>query len=433
MTMNLMIVYAKCAGLDVHKKFVVACRLIVDELGQVHKALRQFSTMTDDLEALADWLAAGGVTHVAMESTGVYWQPVYNILEGRFEIFLVNAQAVKRMPGRKTDIKDAEWLATLMQHGLLQASFIPQREQRELRDLTRYRLSLVKERQRFANRLQKVLEDANLKLAAVATDIQGVSAQAILRALLAGQTDPQLLAELAKGRLRSKQNDLERALHGRLREHHRFMLAELLTQLDFLDEQIEKIEQRIEAKLAEMPPFEAAVRLLDSLPGVNRHLAMAILAEIGVDMSRFPSDRHITAWAGVAPGNNQTGGKQRSGKTRHGNPYLKRALVLAAHAAAHTKHTYLRSLYYRLAARRGKPRAAVAVGRTILQMAYHMLKNGEFYRELGESYLDQFDRERTAKRLVKRLQALGFMVSVKEQSAAGVEGQALSPPQPLAV
>jgi transposase len=429
----MIIVYPHCVGLDVHKKFVTACRLTLDEQGQTHQTLRQFSTMTDDLEALADWLAEGQVTHVAMESTGVYWQPVHNILEERFEVFLVNARAVKRMPGRKTDIKDAEWLATLMQHGLLQASFIPKREQRELRDLTRYRFSLVKERQRFANRLQKVLEDANIKLAAVATDIQGVSAQAILRALLAGEQDQHVLADLAKGRLRHKQHDLERAVNGRLREHHHFMLTELLTQLDFLEQQIDKVEQRIEAKLAGMPAFEAAVRLLDSIPGINRQLAITILAEIGVDMSRFPSDRHITAWAGVAPGNNQTGGKQRSGKVRKGNPYLKRALVLGAHAAARTKHTYLRSLYYRLAARPGKSRAAVAVGRTILQMAYHMLKNGEFYRELGESYLDQFDRERTAKRLVKRLQALGFIVSVKEQFVSQVEAQALPPPLPSAV
>lgn len=432
--MKMETVYPNCAGLDVHKKFVMACRLTVDEQGHTHSEMRSFSTMTDDLEALAVWLVEAGVTHVAMESTGVFWQPIYNILEERFEIFLVNAQAIKRMPGRKTDVKDAEWIATLMQHGLLQRSFIPDRDQRELRDLTRYRQSLVQERNRFANRLQKVLEDTNLKLSSVATDIQGVSAQAILQALLEGQEDPKVLAELAKGRMRNKREELERALKGQLREHHRFLLGDLLVHLDFLDEQIAKVEERIEAKLSQMPPFQEAVRLLDTIPGVNRPLATLIVAEIGVDMSRFPSDRHLTAWAGMAPGNNETGGKQRSGKTRKGNKYLKRGLVLAAHSAARKKHNYLRSLYYRLKSRRGQQRAAVAVGRTILQMAYHMIRNGQEYRELGENYLDQVDRERTAKRLVRRLQVLGYIVNVKDQTAmaeASISSTS-APPLPFA-
>ncbi len=276
------VVYPNCAGLDVHKKFVTVCRLTVDKQGEVQKELREYSTMTADLQAMADWLAEGGVTHVAMESTGVYWHPINNILEGRFEIFLVNAQAVKRMPGRKTDLKDAEWLATLMQHGLLQRSFIPDRQQRELRELARYRLSLVQERSRFASRLQKVLEDTNIKLAAVATDMQGVSAQAMIRALIQGEADPKVLAGLAKGRMRKKQAELERALVGQLTEHHRFMLNELLDQLDVLDQQIAKIEGRIEEQLAQMPPFRAAVILLDTLPGVDHQLAIAIVAEIGV-------------------------------------------------------------------------------------------------------------------------------------------------------
>ena len=413
--MSVPMIYPNCAGLDVHKKFVTACRMTVDEHGQTHQELCEFSTMTDELEALAAWLLEGGVTHVAMESTGVYWQPIYNILEGRFELYLVNAQAIKRMPGRKTDMKDAEWIATLMQHGLLQRSYIPARDQRELRDLTRYRLSLVDERNRFANRLQKVLEATNIKLASVATDIQGVSAQAILRALLAGQTDTQALTELARGRLRQKQDELARALKGNLTEHHRWLLTELLVQMDFLEEQIEKVEQRIEDKLAQMPPFLEAVRLLDTIPGVDRHLSIMIVAEIGVDMGRFPSDRHIAAWAGVAPGNNRTGGKQRSSKARQGNKYLKRCLALAAHGASRKKDSYLRSLYYRLAAHRGKARASVAVGHSILQMAYHMLRRGEPFREMGANYLDQLDRTRTARRLVKRLEALGFLVIVKDQ------------------
>lgn len=373
--------------------------------------------MTDDPEELADWLAEGSVTHVAMESTGVFWQPIYNILEERFEIFLVKAQSIKRIPGRKTDMKDAEWIATLMQHGLLQRSFIPNRDQRELWDLTRYQRSLIQERSRFTNRLQKVLEDTNIKLTSVATDLQGVSAQTILRALIGGQEDPQLLADMACGRMRNKRKELERALTGRMREHHRFLLAELLTQIDFLDEQIAKVEEHIDAKLALMPPFQEAVRLLDTIPGVNQHLGILIVAEIGVDMSRFPSDRHLASWAGVASGNNETGGKQRSGRTRQGNKYLKRALALAAHGTTRKKHNYLRSLYYRLASRRGKPKATIAVGRTILQMAYHMLQRGEEYRELVESYFDHFDRERTAKRLIKRLQTLGYIVDVKDQIA----------------
>jgi transposase len=432
----LKLVYPNCVGLDVHKKFVVACRLTVDGRSDTHPESRTFSTMTDDLQALATWLVEGQVTHVAMESTGVYWQPIYNILEDRFELFLVNAQSIKRMPGRKTDMKDAEWIATLMQHGLLQRSYIPNRQQRELRDLTRYRQSLVQERSRFANRLQKVLEGTNIKLASVATDMQGVSAQAMLRELINGQDDPKVLAGLAKGRLRKKQAELERALVGKVTEHHRFMLSDLLVHLDFLDEQLDQLATRMEEKLAQIPAYQEAVRLLDTIPGVDRQLAILIVSEIGVDMSRFPSDRHLTAWAGVAPGNNETGGKQRSGKARKGNKHLQRGLVLAAHAAARTKQTYLRSLYYRVATRRGKGRAAVAVGRTILQAAYHMLTRVVPYQELGANYLDQLDRERTAKRLLKRLQALGFEVTVKDQSGTAVATEVQTTtkqPLPLAV
>ena len=429
----LTMVYPNCAGLDVHKKFVVACRLVVDEQGNTLQELREFSTMTADLEHMAEWLSAGHCTHVAMESTGVYWQPIHNILEDRFEIFLVNAQSIKRMPGRKTDVKDAEWIATLMHHGLLQRSFIPCRAQRELRDLTRYRQSLVEERNRFANRLQKVLEGTNIKLSSVVTDIQGVSAKAMLRALLNGEEDPKVLVELARRRLRNKRAELERALVGRITACHRFMLSELLEQLDFLDKQVAEVEARIEEQLTQMPEYLAAIELLDTIPGVSRQLATMIVAEIGVDMSRFPSDRHLTAWAGVAPGNNETGGKRRSGKTRKGNRYLQRGLVLAARAAARKKHTYLRSLYHRLAARRGKSRAAVAVGRTILQAAYYMLKRGEVYHELGEHYLDRTDRERISRRLIKRLQALGFDVAVQDQTVqAGDDPHAPEPALPRA-
>lgn len=411
------VVYPNCAGLDVHKKCVTVCRLTVDGAGTLQQELRTFSTMTRALEGLAAWLAEGGCTHVAMESTGVYWQPLYNMLEGQFTVVLVNAQAIKRMPGRKTDVKDAEWLATVLQHGLVQGSFIPSREQRELRDLVRYRQSVVDERSRVVNRLQKVLEDANLKLASVVTDLHGVSAQAILRAVVAGEVKPQVLAELARGRLRAKRAELEQALVGQLREHHRFVLAELLTHLDELDEAIARLEARIEAGLGQLPGYEEAVRLLDTIPGVDRVLAILIVAEIGIDMSRFPSDRHLTAWAGVAPGNNESGGKQRSGKTRKGNRALRRGVTLAAHGAAHSQQTYLRALYYRLAARRGTSRAALAVGRTILQIAYHLIQRGETYHELGADYFDRRDVERTTKRLVHRLEALGFEVALTARPA----------------
>jgi transposase len=412
------IVYPKCAGIDVHKKFLTVTRIIGDGRKQRQVEARKSSTMMDDLEALAVWLGEGGVTHVAMESTGVFWQSVHNVLESRFTIYLVNAQAVKRMPGRKTDMRDAEWLATLMEHGLLQASFIPERAQRELRELTRYRQSLVEERSRFTNRLQKVLEGTHLKLSSVATNRQGVSAQAILRALLEGQSDPALLADLAQGSLRHKRDQLERALKGKLSAHQRFMLSELLVQVDFLDERIAALEAEIERHLAALPAFEQAVRLLDTIPGVNRMAAATIVAEMGVDMSRFPSDRHLTAWAGVAPGNNERGGKQLSGKARRGNKYLRRILTLVARAAAHTKDTYLRSLYYRLKTRRGASRAAMAVGRTILHMAYHIIQRAEAYHELGANYLDSLDKLQLAKRLVKRLEGLGFDVQAKDRDGA---------------
>ena len=424
-------VYPNAAGLDVHKKFVVACRLTVDAAGETQAESRKFSTLRDELVALADWLAEGRVTHVAMESTGVYWQPIYNVLEGRFELFVVNAQSIKRMSGRKTDMKDAEWIATLMQHGLLQRSFIPSRPQRAVRDLVRYRLSLVQEHSRFANRLHKVLEGTNLKLSSVITDLQGVSAQAILRQLLDGQTDPKTLAELAKGRLRLKRAELERALAGQITPMQHHLLADLLIHLDFLDEQISKQEAKLDEQLASMPEYAAVLPLLDSIPGVDRQLAILIVAEIGIDMSRFPSDRHLTAWAGVAPGNNETGGKSRATKTRKGNKYLRLGLVLAAHGAARTKNTYLRSLYYRLATHRGKGRAAMAVGRTILQMTYSMIVRQQPYRELGVTYLDQLDKVRTAKRLIQRLEALGFAVQVSERQpeSRSTPGNGQAPPR----
>jgi transposase len=404
------VIHERCAGLDVHKKTVVACMLT--PAGQ---ETRTFGTMTIDLLALSDWLLACGCTHVAMESTGDYWKPVFNLLEGSFEVLLVNAQHVKAVPGRKTDVHDAAWLAELLQFGLLRASFIPPVAQRELRDLTRYRSTFIRERATLVNRVQKLLEDANIKLAAVATDIMGVSGRSILAALVAGHTDPQALAELAKGRLRDKREQLVKALEGRVKPHHRFVLTELLCQVDSLDETM----GRFAARIAEISgPFEEAVALLDTLPGVARRAAEMIVAEIGIDMSRFPSAADLAAWAGVAPGNHESAGKRASGKTRKGNRLLRTVLTQVAHAAARTKGTYLAAQYRRLAARRGKKKAILAVAHSILVMSYYMLLRKEPYREAGADYFDTCRPEVTAKRLVKRLEALGYHVVIHQQPAA---------------
>ncbi len=404
------ILYPNCAGIDVHKQFLTVCRLHVDSQGHSHKETRTFGTMTSDLRALAAWLAEVGCTHVVMESTGVYWLPIYHVLEADFQVWVVNAQHIKRVPGRKTDVMDAEWLAQLLQRGLVNPSFVPPREQRALRDLVRYRQSLVEEQTRVSNRIEKVLEDANIKLAAVVTRLQGVSARAILHALLEGTGTPEQLADLAKGALRRKRDDLARALDGALQAQHTFLLTRLLAHLDFVDEELAAVEAEITAVVAALPAYQEAVERLDTIPGVNVQMATLIVAEIGVDMSRFPTDKQLTAWAGLAPGNNETGGKQRPARTRQGNKHLKRALVQAAQAAARTKDSYLRALYYRLKARRGPGRAAIAVARTILQIVYHMLRRGTTYQELGGDYFDRLNRDRTAKRLLHRLEHLGYDV-----------------------
>jgi transposase len=410
--------YPNCAGIDVHKKFLLVCRLHVDARGQPHKHIRKFDTMLGDLEALRDWLAETGTTHVVMESTGVYWQPVYNVLEDHFTTWLVNAKHVKNVPGRKTDVKDSEWLAQLLRAGLLQPSFIPDRPQRELRELVRYRLSLVEERHRVVNRIQKVLEDANIKLAAVASDIQGVSAQAMITALIQGEEDPAQLAALAQKRLRARSADLERALRGRVREHHRYLLRQLLGHLEFLDGEIGELEQHIEAVLQTMPPFLALIPKLDTIPGIARMTAITILAEIGIDMSRFATDKHLAAWAGLAPGNNETGGKAREAKTRKGNRYMRRILVQAAHAAEHTKGSYLRAMYHRIAKRRGEGRAALAVGHALLRIVYHVIARNEGYQELGADYLEQHNAAARIRYLTRELEKLNLQVTV--QPVAGV-------------
>jgi transposase len=405
------IVHKTCAGLDVHKKTVVAAIIVPGEQGGLRKEVRTFGSMTSDLLALSDWLMACEVSHVAMESTGEYWKPVFNILENNFEVLLVNAQHIKMVPGRKTDIKDSEWIAELLRHGLLRASFVPPLGQRELRDLTRSRSTFVRTRATLVNRVHKVLEGANIKLGSVASDVMGVSGRAMLAALVEGQSSPVEMAELARGRMRDKRELLAKALEGRVQAHHRFVLSELLAQIDNLDDTIDRFNQQIETYCR---PFEEAIILLDTIPGVGRETAEVIVSEIGTDMSRFPTANHLASWAGVAPGNNESAGKRRSGKTSTGNKVLGAALNQAAHAAACTKNTYLSAQYRRLAARRGKKKAIVALEHTILVMAYHMIQRNEPYHELGGNYFDNRRPEVTAKRLVKRLEQLGFSVALQQ-------------------
>ena len=439
------VIHERCAGLDVHKKTVTACCVYTRPDGHKEQETRTFGATTPDLCALLLWLREWGCSHAAMESTGEYWRPVWNILEGHLELVLVNARHTRAVPGRKTDVKDAEWLADLLRHGLLRGSFVPHREQRELRALTRQRDNLVRERVRVVNRVQKVLEDANIKLAAVATDVTGVSGRNILAALLAGQDDPAVLAELARGRLRNKRAELERALTGFVRAPHRFLLATHLAHLDFLDEQLELFNQEIAARMTPPAPepsapppdpapeeavateasdvvaplaWAEAVALLDTIPGVDQRLAEVIVAEVGTDMSRFPSAAHLAVWAGVAPGNNESAGKHYSGKTRPGNAALRKGLVQAAQGAKRTKGCYLREQFHRIAGRRGKKRATVAVAHSIIVIVYHMLTRREPYRELGGNYFDERQRGAVTNRLVRRLEKLGYEVALKEKPVA---------------
>jgi len=379
------------------------------------KEIREFGAMTKDLLALSDWLVGEGCTHVAMESTGVYWKPVYNILEGQFKLLVVNAQHLKAVPGRKTDVRDAEWIAQLLAHGLVRGSFVPPASVRELRELTRYRTSLVHDRARTLNRLQKVLEAANIKLASVVSDIDGVSARLMLEGLVAGQRDTEQLAGLAKGRLKEKHAQLVEALCCRLQPHQSFLIAEHLAQIDYLEGAIERLSAEIEDRLR---PFEQEIGWLDTIPGVNRRTAEVLWAETGGDMSRFATHRHLAAWAGMCPGNNESAGKRRSGRTRKGSPWLRHCLVEAAHGAAHTKNKYLSSQYHRLAARRGKKKALVAVGHTILVIAYHLLTRKQAYADLGANYFDERDRQAVTKRCLNRLQKLGYQVTLEKLEMA---------------
>lgn len=405
------VLYRCCCGLDVHKKSITACVLWAAEAkGKKRKEKRRFGTFTEDLLKLVEWLRECGVTHVAMESTGVYWKPVWNILEGQFtEVILVNAQHIKAVPGRKTDQNDSEWIAQLLQHGLLKASFIPPRPTRELRDLTRYRVSLAQECNRVANRIQKVLEDGNIKLASVATDALGASGRKMIEALVAGEQDSAVLAEMAKGLLRNKIPQLKLALEGRGNEHHRFLLNEMLDDLRHIESKMTTVEAEIERRLR---PFEDDVARLCTIPGVDRVTAWGLLAEIGLNMEQFPSAAHLASWAGMCPGSCESAGKRLSGKTRKGSRFLRRHLCQAAWAVSTKRDTYLSALFRRLAARRGNKRATMAVGHAILVIAYHLLKRKELYRDLGANYFDQRKPDSLRRSLVKRLERLGYAVSL---------------------
>jgi transposase len=445
------VVYERCCGLDVHKKVVVACLITLTANGQRQKEIRSFGTMTHDLLKLLDWLRAAGCTHIALESTGVYWRPIFNILEGEMTVLLVNAAHIKAVPGRKTDIKDAEWIADLLQHGLLRPSFIPPAPQRELRELTRYRSSLVADCARVINRLQKVLEDTNLKLASVVTDVTGVSARAILRAYLSGEeTDPWELANLARGSLRGKQVQLAQAMVGEVKEHHRFLLVQQMALIEILEAQIAAFDQKIvewigqdeqeqetkqplssqeqsETKEDVSSPslvhqglegYAKALARLDEIPGINRRVAEIILAEIGINMEQFPSDAHLASWAGMCPGSKVSAGKRLSGKTTKGSSWLRAALLEAAHGASHSKNTYLGEQYRRLARRIGKKKALVAVAHSILVIIYHILKEEKTYHELGNTYFEEREHDAVKRRALRSLERLGYDVSLQEKGSA---------------
>jgi transposase len=412
------IIYHRVAGLDLHKKTIFAEVRCVNQQGKLETDLRTFGTTTRDLLQLSDWLTEHGVTHVAMEATGVLWKPVWNILDGHFdELLLVNPRELKQAPGRKSDIKDCQWIAKLLQHGLLRGSFVPCRPQRELRDLTRHRAQLQGERSRVANRIHKLLEDANIKLGAVASDILGVSGRDMLQRLARGQQDPVELAKLARGRMKRKIPQLQLALEGTFGDHHRFMLRQLLTHLEHLEQQVAEFSARIEELLAPFLDPELNKKLQE-IPGVDRATIENVVAEIGLDMNQFPTADHLASWAGMCPGNEESAGKRKRSRTTHGNRWLRRALAEAAWAASHTHDTYLNAQYQRLAGRRGKKRALIAVAHSLLVILYHVIKHRVDYRDLGPDYFDHLNPERTKRYLVRRLEQMGYEVQLEPKHAA---------------
>ena len=404
------VLHERCCGLDVHKKSITAC--IITPKG---KEIRTFGTMTHHLMELVDWVKSNRCSHVAMESTGDYWKPIYNLLELEdLEPMVVNAQHIKAVPGRKTDVKDAEWIARLLRHGLVQGSFIPNREQRELREIVRYRRSIIEERTREVNRLQKVLEGGNIKLSSVASNVLGVSARNMLEAMINGETDPIKLADFAQNKLKKKKEQLILSLQGHVGRHQLLMLEKQLAHIDYLNQLISELDEEIDARMA---PFVEDLKLLDTIPGVGKRTAEQIIAEIGTDMSRFPTPGHLCSWAGMTPGHDESAGKKKSAKTRKGNKKLRSALTEAARAAARQKNTYLSAHYHRIAARRGKNRAAVAVAHTILSIVYILLTRRQAYVELGYDYFDKRKREVLIKSSIKRLESLGLTVIIEDQSA----------------
>jgi transposase len=397
--------------LDVHKKTVVA-HVITPTLRET----RSFGTTTEELWVLVDWLVSIGIMDVAMESTGVYWKPVYNLLEAaELRPVVANARHIKAVPGRKTDVNDAEWIAELHRHGLLPKSFIPDRAQRELRELVRYRRSLIQERTREAARVQKVLEGANIKLASVASDVLGVSGRAMLRRIVEGVEDPEVLAGLAQGRLRNKHEDLVRALRGLVGSHQRLVLSEQLSHLEDLEGRIARLSEEIARRLG---PFDRSLQALDQIPGIGRRTAEDLVAEIGLDMTRFPSAHHLASWAKICPGNHQSAGKSHSGRIGPGNKWLRAALTEAAQAAAHTKKSYFAAQYHHVARRRGRQRAIIAVAHSILTTVYYLLRDGSSYQDLGPNYLDERARESIKRNLLKRLEKLDFDVNITDRRAA---------------
>jgi transposase len=408
-------VVERCAGLDVHRDTVTACvRVPGVDGGRVHE-LREFGTTTVELLALRDWLMAWGVSVVAMESTGVYWKPVFYLVEDDIECWLLNAKHLKNVPGRKTDVADAAWIAQLVEHGLVRASFVPPRPIRELRNLTRYRKALIQERTRESQRLDKILQDAGVKLSSVASRTLGVSGKAMLEALVAGTRDPEILADLARGKLRAKIPQLRDALTGRFSDHHALVLGELLAHLDYLEEAVGRLSVAVEELVA---PFADQVGLLRTIPGVDRRTAEVLLAEIGPDMGRFPTAGHLASWAGMCPGTNESAGKHYSGRTRNGSKWLRDALVESAQAAARSKNTYLAAHYTRLKGRRGHKRAVIAVGHSILVVAYHMLTRHQPYHDPGADYYLRRDEQAHARRLVRQLERLGYDVTLNREDPA---------------